>query len=196
MKTKTATTIAAIAMALFILTSCGIMKKDDFTSRKYTHFKKGETAINIKTTKTDKNELQNVSDESKVAKTADVAPVATKVAEPQSNNNNIAKNNTDNSKSVANNEQTSTPSDKVKTVKRSVPLFLERQLQKAKKTSVSNGDVDDLVLLILAIIVPPVAVYLAKGICQDFWIDLILALLIILYPIAIIYALIVIFVRR
>lgn len=43
--------------------------------------------------------------------------------------------------------------------------------------SASNGDVMLIILVILAIIIPPLAVFLYEGVTTRFWIDLILALL-------------------
>lgn len=42
---KTAT---FVIIAVILFSSCGIMNNRDFSSRKYTHFKKGESTVNVK----------------------------------------------------------------------------------------------------------------------------------------------------
>ncbi|MEO0483725.1 MAG: YqaE/Pmp3 family membrane protein [Planctomycetota bacterium] len=49
--------------------------------------------------------------------------------------------------------------------------------------------VPQIVLIILAIVIAPLAVFLKLGIGQHFWISLVCSLLFLLYPIAIIHAL-------
>lgn len=62
-----------------------------------------------------------------------------------------------------------------------------------KKSSSSNGlAVETIILVILAIFIPPLAVYLFEGVTTRFWIDLILALIVVGYPFAIIYALLIV----
>jgi uncharacterized membrane protein YqaE (UPF0057 family) len=79
-------------------------------------------------------------------------------------------------------------------------LIKDRLINKGSNASV--GQYSELLLVILAILIPPLAVFLARGAHTDFWIDLILALLGlgffanilfgIAYFIAIIYALVIV----
>jgi uncharacterized membrane protein YqaE (UPF0057 family) len=65
--------------------------------------------------------------------------------------------------------------------------------REALKAKMHGKRVEDIILLILAIFIPPLAVYLDKGIGNEFWIDLILTLLF-FFP-GMLFALYVIFVK-
>jgi len=49
--------------------------------------------------------------------------------------------------------------------------------------------VPQIVLIILAILLAPVAVFLKKGIGQHFWISVVCTVIFVLYPVAIVHAL-------
>lgn len=78
---------------------------------------------------------------------------------------------------------------KVETKKPSL-LSIVKATKKLKKeiksgnsiTADSSDDVDQIVLIILAIFIPPLAVFLVKGIGNAFWINLILTLLLFWLP--------------
>jgi uncharacterized membrane protein YqaE (UPF0057 family) len=63
----------------------------------------------------------------------------------------------------------------------------------AMKAKAKGSRVDDIILLILAIFIPPLAVYLKRGIGKDFWIDLILTLF--FFVPGMLYALYVVFIQ-
>lgn len=65
-------------------------------------------------------------------------------------------------------------SNKISNIKKAVEI---KNAIKASKGSTSDSDVMLIILVILAIIIPPLAVYLVKDISTPFWINLILALI-------------------
>lgn len=172
MKTKTTFLKVTIGLALaIVIQSCSISKNGDFSQQKYTKFHKGaEMAINNNTT-VNKVVPQKFSTISSVS----ANPLAT------SSKSLVA--------SVSQNQSTpdaftkrikplNTNSVVAKIVKRSIAKFSKRMENTfTSHNSMASSDDDQLLLLILAILLPPLAIYIAKGICKDFWIDLIFALL-------------------
>jgi uncharacterized membrane protein YqaE (UPF0057 family) len=74
----------------------------------------------------------------------------------------------------------SKPEVKASPVKNEVKLSfreIKRELKKAKHSANSVSETDKVLLIILAILLPPLAVYLKDGIGTTFWIDLVLTLL-------------------
>lgn len=188
MKTKTTflKVTSGLALALLIQ-SCSMVKTGDFTQQKYTRFHKGEMAITTKSVVHEKEvlpvELASVKSESAKA----IETISQELTKQVNNPTEIpaAVSNFKESKSLKTNPVIS------KFVNRSVVKFAKR----LENTFASHGSMvsysdDQLLLIILAILLPPLAVYLAKGIGTDFWIDLILSLF--FWVPGIIYAIIVI----
>ncbi len=98
-----------------------------------------------------------------------------------------------NSQSKSNSESNNTlvKSKKKKTSKLSKIKKIKALKKELKKSKNSDVDTNTLLLVILAILLPPLAVYLLKGVTNQFWISLILTLL--LWLPGIIYALLLIF---
>jgi Flp pilus assembly protein TadB len=123
-------------IAAFLLASCGIMKNDDFASRKYTHFKKSESAV----TNTTKNDVkENINTISKDIQLYELASLndSKEVLDHKENNishepknSNIAKQKTNTLKS----------SSKKEKMIRSVRLINDRLVHKANTTSYHGGD--------------------------------------------------------
>ncbi|MFA6922933.1 MAG: YqaE/Pmp3 family membrane protein [Bacteroidales bacterium] len=180
-------TLFSIAIMLFL--SCGTIKNNDFSRQKYTNFSKGEAAVHInKVTKEKKDAdlLCVVPENKEVAETAVIAD-----AEPSQSIATLVpevKNETD--KTI--NSINLIPGE-IKKVKlnRVVSLVMKRHINKTNAASVAHSDISAVLLVILAIIIPPLAVYLVRGIGTPFWIDLVLTLL--FWLPGIIYALFVVF---
>jgi uncharacterized membrane protein YqaE (UPF0057 family) len=99
--------------------------------------------------------------------------------EKKSNNNNnvseVIENNTDENKTIT-------------------KKGLKKQLKQNKKKSVglSSSDVDLIILILLAFLLPPLAVYLYEGVTTRFWISLILTLLFLTWFFATVFALLIV----
>tara|TARA_B110000211_G_C13950293_1_gene495849 strand:+ start:198 stop:839 length:642 start_codon:yes stop_codon:yes gene_type:complete len=92
----------------------------------------------------------------------------------------VASNETSNKPSTETKTQSQNVSGKAKTKKESkFSKFKKIKALKKELKKSENNDIDTntLLLLILAILLPPLAVYLMKGISNDFWLNLILAIL-------------------
>ncbi len=180
-------TLVFFFIALF-LSSCGVMKNNDFQSQKYTNFKKGESSANRNQTIKEKKDLQlfaavsenkDVTEPTVAAVVEPFEPVLKSV--PEINNETIK---TEGILNVFTN--------KANKVKRNFNLsFISSRFANNANTASYHGDVDLLILVLLAIFVPPLSVFLVKGLRNEFWIDIILTCLL-WFP-GIIYALIVIF---
>lgn len=105
-------------------------------------------------------------------------------------------------RTIENNTAVSTEKSSTIIIPKNNPRLLLKELRhelKQQRHEQQNGHVrsssnDQLLLeVILAILIPPLAVYLHSGIGTPFWIDLILAILLFTYPVAIIYALLIVF---
>ena len=188
--------LAVLVMGI-LLSSCGIMKNNDFSSRKYTHFKKGEAVV---VNNPVRKEKVTVSDNVPV----DQVVIKTEDRNASVSENTIAPSQTVNKPEIAvaakqNNVKTASLIKKEK-IQRTMNLLTDRLINKGSTASVEQYST--LLLVILAILIPPLAVYLARGAHTDFWIDLILALLGlsvlanplfgVAYLIAIIYALVIV----
>ena len=189
MKNKSSIYKTAIGIVLIlIIQSCSLTKRGEFAQQKYTKFHKG--GIEIAANKVTSEPIVLSKENTKFP----VVPTE-----------RIAINEEGRFMAETNTSVSEKPSKKIerpilrkiaesKFVKRSV-------LNIAKKTSAnfahnkntsSYSDDNTILLVILAILLPPLAVYLKEGIGTPFWIDLIFALLIVLYPVAIVYALIIV----
>ena len=170
-------------MAGILLASCGITKDGDFNARKYTKFHKGNTQVVINSVKTETQPSinKNVLTEKQTIAVNETQPVSKEIKTEVSHQekepikeNIFASDNFKTSAKENNNEQTKKRDIKVKGFTKYV---LNRLVDKPNTTSVSGGGVNIIVLVILSIILPPLAVYLARGIGNEFWLDLILTLL-------------------
>jgi hypothetical protein len=77
MKTKKILSAAAFCViTTLLLSSCGIMKNNDFSSQKYTNFKKGKTTVIINQAEKEKKDVDlfaAVTDQNKVTKVETIA---------------------------------------------------------------------------------------------------------------------------
>ena len=123
MKKQKNTLVVAVAIAIcFILSSCGIMKNNDFSSRKYTHFKKGESAIAVNTVKADKK----INNE----------PITAKLIENNSEIKNTDNNNQVNETTTASTYQIS--NNKTSNLKEQNNFFKSKVVRKEKVQRLSN----------------------------------------------------------
>ena len=79
-------------------------------------------------------------------------------------------------------------------INRAASFVMNRLVKKTNAASVNDSDVNLILLVILAIILPPLAVFLVRGIGGAFWLDVLLSIF--FWLPGIIYALIVIFGER
>ena len=176
-KNNSILTIASIMLFGVALSSCSLTKDNNFNSRKYTHFKKGEATVEInyskkeinneiKPAQTAGNEIADISGKSVVMTNLTASPAYNFQQENYSKNNmNTADANTILTKTTIKEK-----------VKRAGKYVMSHMAKSAATASVSaNGD--GLLLCILAIFLPPLAVFLAAGIGSEFWIDLLLTFL-------------------
>jgi uncharacterized membrane protein YqaE (UPF0057 family) len=183
----------------FLLSSCGIMKNNDFSARKYTHFRKGEAVAATKD-----NSVKVVEENiSVIPAKLEVLPADDKRSTIVTENSiALAQTNskTENTAVTGQNNTLTASITKKERVQRIMNFIKDRIVNKGSTASV--GQYSMLLLVVLAILIPPLAVFLARGAHTDFWIDLILALFGlgffanilfgIAYLIAIIYALVIV----
>ncbi len=139
------------------------------------------------------NTQENVQNEvATEVKTTEVNNI-TAVETPVNNDNNTESFNDNTSKTTNNNSETiedDVTENKIVT-KKDVKKQI-RNHKKQKDNSNSGSDVDLVVLVILAIFLPPLAVFLYEGATTRFWINLILTILLITAIIAVIHALLIV----
>jgi uncharacterized membrane protein YqaE (UPF0057 family) len=187
MKSKSTILKTAIGVALIlIIQSCTLTKRGEFAQQKYTTFHKGTIEIAANKAISEPVVLSKEHTQFPVVSTARITV------------------NEENQLVAATNTSVSTPpSKKINTPilkKLSESKFVKRSvLNIAKKVSAnfarnkntaSYSDDDTILLVILAILLPPLAVALKDGIGTSFWLDLLLTLL--FYFPGMIYALIVV----
>lgn len=165
-----------LSLALIILASCGIMTNNDFASRKYTHFRKGEVAVKTsekakQTTSSSKNndvaieEKTNITEQTgSTTETKENQQVATKSSSKVFNYKSETKN------SEVNQNTTS-----FKVSKPSIKSVLKK-LDSKKQTTGDDGTMT-IILIILALFIPPLAVLIAVGLKTPFWLNLLLCIL-------------------
>ncbi len=188
-KTNLKIQLAIISLCAILFSSCGINKNNDFSSRKYTHFKKGETEIAIKSVKTKKNNIELKDD---VVKPIEIADISASNCNQDIVNKPVSIIDHKTNKTVAGKLYASLISPKVNSKKVKQTSELIRSFIKAKSntTSTLSANDDQLLLVIIAILLPPLAVFLVRGFGNEFWIDILLCLL--LWLPGIIYAVIVV----
>ena len=196
MKIKNDLSIAIFSFAIGILiTSCGITNKNDFASRKYTHFRKGEAQVELKAAQvqnqinlseksiiTENNLQPTTSEINNTVNTAEeivsnTSTESTPVAVSKSKNNTTKKNAVINLKKSNLTEKTNVNRE-VK-INKATRFLLSRICDQPNTTELN---VDQLILVILCLIpfFAPLAVYLARGIGKEFWISVLLTLLFVL----------------
>jgi len=191
MKIKNGLSIAIFSFAIGILiTSCGITNKNDFASRKYTNFRKGDVQVELKTAQvqnqinlseksiiTENNLQPTTSEINNTVNTAEeivrnTTTESTPIAVSKSKNNTTKKNTVINLKKSNLTEKTNVNRE-VK-INKATRYLLSRISDQPNTTELNT---DQLILVILAIIISPLAVFIARGLGNEFWISLILTLL-------------------
>ena len=183
-------------LAIFIgavLSSCS--SSSNFTKRKYFNFKQDQKEFARATPNKPAAESNELAAEEAIAVNETIAPAeAQPVAEPSKEAVKPSK------KAIAKKEAVVTeqnaPALGFNTEKLSLGerMVLKQAKKIAEKQNNNSGsDVPMILLVLLAIFIPPLAVFLVDGIGTPFWIDLILTLLFFL-P-GIIYALYIVFTR-
>ena len=191
MKIKNDLSIAIFSFAIGILiTSCGITNKNDFASRKYTHFRKGEAQVELKAAQV-QNQI-NLSEKSIITEN-NLQPTTSEINNTVNTAEEIVSNTTTESTPIAvskskNNTTKKNPLINLKKSNVTEKKNVNREVKINKATryllsrisdqpNTTELNTDQLILVILAIIIPPLAVFLARGIGTEFWISLILTIL-------------------
>jgi uncharacterized membrane protein YqaE (UPF0057 family) len=168
MKTKI---LFSALIAAFLLASCGIMKNDDFTSKKYTHFKKGESTVSV-TPNTEYVAVASQAEDIQPTETASTNTFAETVAS-NSDIQNIKEPAV--TKTIQQKIFVSRPTSKKEKIQRTANFIMNRLTDKANTASTSEAPM--ILLIILCFLLPPLAVFLARGIGNEFWISLLLTIL-------------------
>lgn len=173
MKRTILLTAPFLLLLILVISSCNVEKNGNFASRKYTKFDNRQAAININ--KPSKAELKNnhyhANSKSTSVETPDNNPLEENTVSALINSDEIIlkSNNTFLAKAVAN-------SVIKKSKEKTATTFEKGELTKSKPLKKKKPAVDELLLIILAIIIPPLAVYLVRGISDAFWINILLSL--------------------
>ncbi len=184
--------IASVMLLGVIFSSCSLTKDNNFNTRKYTHFKKGETTVVINSSKKEINseiksvqitcnEIADISEKS-------VAMISLATVSVPADNFQQEIYPKSNMKTADANAGLLTKTTKGK-VKYTGSYVMNHFVNNATTTAVSTDD-HDLLLCIIAILLPPLAVFLVRGIGNEFWIDVLLTIL--FWIPGVIYALLVI----
>jgi len=185
--------VSLFVLISIFLSACSGLKTKDFTAQKYTNFKKGNTDVAINKTVVEK-QLQQ----------AFTMPVKTADAQEVNATHTIASNNIIPALNVPlyQTEKNTTTKNvapfKVKETFKGVkkenvlPYIAQKLYEKPNTAAVQfNSDVELLLMVIIAIILPPVAVLIARGFGGAFLLNIILTILFIL-P-GVIHALLIVF---
>ena len=177
-------TIAATLLFALILSSCSTLKNTDIAKRRYN--KGYYIAVRDQKTKTEpvathpvNKKTDNVVSTAAPEETVKAAPAQTEVIQPVSE---TAKTNVTSATNSKKSEPTvAATSEKKESVKKHSglrnPVIKQKTWSASKSTGSAASDLDLIILIILAIIIPPVAVYLVEGASKMFVITLILCLL-------------------
>jgi len=174
MKTKTniLTLIASVVVMGVVLSSCCVSKNDNFAARKYTKFKKGYAKTFSEITKAGENTITE-------------KPIINEIADA-SNDNNFAISTLESPIKIATEKREAKAfsikannkiEKKQEKLNRIVNLINKKLAKKSKNSIAPAGNTDEVLLIILCILLPPLAVFLYSGIGNEFWIDLILTCL-------------------
>lgn len=156
----------------FMLASCGVVRNNDFSARKYTKFHKGVASVTsdpaAERSESVKVESGQTADD---IQNTDGTVISHSIAETQKEEKPVVmKTPEKNPLTYSGNVSSERKDVRLKSMQSKV---LARLADKPNTTS-ANADV---VLVILAIFLPPLAVALARGIGNEFWIDLLLTVL-------------------
>jgi hypothetical protein len=163
MKSLNFVQIAAFSLITAILiSSCGIIKTNEFSKKKYTNFKKGESIVNIDHISKVKNDVDLFSIVPNTKKDAEAFAIVTdKPSQPAVAANTEVKNKPVNIPSQ--NTVAAKETRKVK-VKRAVSFAMNRIVNKANTTSINrDGDGLSLFWLVILILLILWAIGLASG---------------------------------
>jgi len=163
--------LTTFIFVILLLNSCSVSKVNDFTAQKYTDFKKGKSNIALK-----RNNLTNTetafpmpaiitSDLSLHTPNVDLQPIKS---------THTFLHETINEKAVAPHIKIA---PKHKIVHRKALKFMASRFTNSPNTCSENADVELLLLVILALILPPLAVLLARGAGSEFLLSIILTIL-------------------
>ncbi|MGV6861880.1 MAG: YqaE/Pmp3 family membrane protein [Putridiphycobacter sp.] len=197
MNTLITKSLMAVA-AVLLITSCstsndvasnrGIQKrkynKGFYMSKKSNGFDKAkavenEVAVNEKSTPI-VQEKESISKSEIVNEATAEFPVTekTEVIVNEENKTTAVISSKSDDEMINNNEVEGNKLETVKTVNKTTKNSVKQLKTKKSRTSApAGGDVELILLVILALILPPLAVFLYEGASTRFWIDLILALL-------------------
>ena len=167
--------LSIVLLCAVLFSSCGITRNNDFTSRKYTNFKKGETAVSINAVKTEKD---NIVENNNMVKPVEIADISANYHQEIVNNKvPVIDNNANHYVVGKHNTYLATEKVNIKRVKHSSELIRSIVARKSNTTSAIAFNDSQLLLVIIAILLPPLAVFIARGIGSEFWIDILLCLL-------------------
>ena len=158
-------------MLIMTISSCSVIKNNDFAKQKYTNFRNGETVFKHRAEGEKKIKLKNfseapeknISDITLIA-SSDNSIILLNTSEPAINSCFI--NETYDCSIIADNNYCKN--------RLSIKKHKNESLRFAGTAYVA--ETDPVLLVILAIIIPPLAVYLVDGIGSLFWLDLVLTL--------------------
>ena len=180
--------ILLIAFATVFLASCSMVEKNNFSNRKYTNNKVAHVEIAQKQVVENKKlELSEAKNSSEIKDLKDVKFELSPIAEYAKVEVQETQTSVKTSKATLKSSIVRKVSE-LKTAARKNKLAAVTSQNSIKKSS-SISD-EELLFIILAVLIPPLAVFLKFGISNKFWIDILLTIF--FYLPGIIYALIVV----
>lgn len=169
--------LLSIVATTALIYSCSTNRETAFSKRKYYDFKHGNTEIALnnpskKTTNYNTNRatpaIAPVGSLNVISEARAKTPVKTPVVFAQQNKTTKTRSSVINRNVVSENKTTVSQTN----------LLIEKRKELKNVSTSNNLKIEQIVLIILAILIPPVAVYLKEdSITSHFWIDLILCLL-------------------
>jgi uncharacterized membrane protein YqaE (UPF0057 family) len=205
--TKGVLAIAIVALASSCSTTNDVASNRGIQKRKYN---KGFFVSKNPKSFNKKHDVENTKDINSFDEVTEVINSQTKSKNITTKEKVIANNKkiaaTENTVKTTSNEKKNTIENSLKSSKNNDEIFEENEINnnitkkdvksklksKKHKTKNTGGDVDLVVLVLLAIFLPPLAVFLYEGITTRFWINLVLTLLLITALIAVIHALLIV----
>lgn len=177
--------IAIIFISLFLLSllmSCSTSKINNFSAQKYTNFKQSSNKISNNKEKLlkqeiiakdvfDNNQIEDITINEKIENN-DYLHAKTKSA--SDNDKNVTYNSIVQSKQTNKKNSDKIIKPKVKLLNSTISRSI---LSNPSAASVTQQFTDQLLLVILAILLPPLAVFLLLGFGNEFWLDVILTIL-------------------
>lgn len=142
-----------LIITTMLLTSCGIMKKNDFSTQKYTNFKKGKTTVNLNQVNKEKKDVDLypiVSDRKAVAETGAVAVAVEEPIVTPTTTIPVIKNEAGSPLGHSNLIAKETKRDKMN---RSLSLLKTRMVNKSNTTSYNHEGLSFFWIVILIILV-------------------------------------------